>query len=60
MPAHRRKEVVGGQRRRIDGLSVDFHELVTTRTRGLERPLDRIENISLTSSEDHPELPEEQ
>ena len=45
--------------RRIDGLSVDFHELVTTRTRSLERPLDRIENISLTSSEDHPELPEQ-
>ena len=46
--------------RRIDGLSVDFHELVTTRTRSLERPLDKIENISLTSSEDHPELPEQQ
>jgi DNA recombination protein RmuC len=46
--------------RRIDGLSGDFHELVTTRTRSLERPLDKIENISLSGSEDHPDLLEQQ
>ena len=34
--------------RRIDGLGEDFKTLVTTRTRALEKPLDRIENLSLT------------
>ena len=37
--------------RRIDGLSDDFKELVTTRTRGLEKPLDKIEHISLAVSD---------
>lgn len=46
--------------RRIEGLSGDYHELVTTRTRSLERPLDKIENISLASTEDNPELLEQQ
>lgn len=32
---------------RIDGLVSDFHALITTRTRALQRPLDKIENISL-------------
>jgi DNA recombination protein RmuC len=42
--------------RRIDGLSSDFQVLVNTRTRGLEKPLDKIENISLKTSDDVPEL----
>ena len=42
--------------RRIEGLSGDFHTLVTTRTRGLEKPLDKIENISLAASDDGAEL----
>ena len=46
--------------RRIEGLSGDYHELVTTRTRSLERPLDKIENISLSGADDHPELLEQQ
>ena len=46
--------------RRIEGLSGDYRELVTTRSRSLERPLDKIENISLTSTEDHPDLLEQQ
>ncbi len=33
--------------RRIEGLTGDFQTLVTTRTRALDRPLDKIENISL-------------
>ncbi len=37
--------------RRIDSLGEDFKTLVTTRTRGLERPLDKIENISLANDE---------
>jgi len=43
--------------RRIEGLSGDFQTLVTTRTRALEKPLDRIENISLAAA-DAPQLPE--
>lgn len=46
--------------RRIEGLSGDYQELVTTRTRSLERPLDKIENIALSSTEDHPDLLEQQ
>lgn len=42
--------------RRIDGLSSDFQILVNTRTRGLEKPLDKIENISLSTSDDSKEL----
>tara|TARA_B110001454_G_scaffold20246_1_gene19077 strand:+ start:95 stop:1306 length:1212 start_codon:yes stop_codon:yes gene_type:complete len=42
--------------RRIDGLSSDFQILVNTRTRGLEKPLDKIENISLSTSDDTNEL----
>jgi len=42
--------------RRIDGLSSDFQVLVNTRTRGLEKPLDKIENISLSTSDNTPEL----
>ena len=41
---------------RIDGLSKDFNALVMTRTKALERPLDKIENISLKTSDDVPEL----
>jgi len=37
--------------RRIDGLGEDFKTLVTTRTRALEKPLDRIENLSLTAGD---------
>ncbi len=37
--------------RQIDGLTNDFHALVTTRTRALEKPLDKIENISRAVSE---------
>ena len=44
--------------RRIDGLSGDFKELVTTRTRALEKPLDKIENISLAAP-DSADLPAE-
>ncbi len=36
---------------RIDGLTGDFQALTTTRTRALEKPLDRIENISLAVSD---------
>ena len=42
--------------RRIDGLSSDFQTLVNTRTRGLEKPLDKIQNISLSTSDDSKEL----
>lgn len=42
--------------RRIDGLSSDFQTLVNTRTRGLEKPLDKIQNISLSVSDDSKEL----
>ena len=42
--------------RRIEGLSSDFQVLVNTRTRGLEKPLDKIENISLNTSDDVPDL----
>ena len=35
--------------KRIEGLSGDYQMLVTTRTRALERPLDKIENLSLPS-----------
>ena len=45
--------------RRIEGLSGDFQTLVTTRTRALERPLDKIENISLAAGENGPELLEQ-
>ncbi|MDD9884216.1 MAG: DNA recombination protein RmuC [Gammaproteobacteria bacterium] len=38
--------------RRIDGLGEDFKTLVTTRTRALEKPLDRIENLSLTAGDE--------
>lgn len=48
--------------RRIDGLQGDYKELVTTRTRALEKPLEKIENISLPapgaeSGGGAPELP---
>jgi len=42
--------------RRIDGLSSDFQTLVNTRTRGLEKPLDKIQNFSLSVSDDSKEL----
>jgi len=42
--------------RRIDGLADDYQLLVNTRTRGLEKPLDKIENISLLTSDEVPEL----
>ena len=38
--------------RRIEGLSGDFQTLVTTRTRALEKPLDKIEAIAIESPED--------
>ncbi len=38
--------------RRIEGLTDDFQTLVTTRTRSLDRPLDKIDNMSLTSMEE--------
>ena len=44
--------------RRIDSLTGDFQELVTTRTRQLEKPLDKIENISIDSAVDALEPPE--
>ena len=44
--------------RRIESLTGDFQELVTTRTRVLEKPLDKIENISLPVADEAPELPE--
>ena len=44
--------------RRIDSLTGDFQELVTTRTRQLEKPLDKIENISIGSAVDALEPPE--
>lgn len=37
--------------RRIEGLSGDFQALVTTRTRALEKPLDRIEAIAIETPE---------
>lgn len=41
--------------RRIEGLSGDYQTLVTTRTRALERPLDKIEGVSLpTAGEENP------
>ncbi len=43
--------------RRIEGLAGDFNELVTTRTRTLEKPLDKIENISLIVSDSVADLP---
>lgn len=42
--------------RRIEGLAGDFQELVTTRTRTLEKPLDKIETIALAGTEDGPKL----
>ncbi len=44
--------------RRIESLTGDFQTLVTTRTRALDRPLDKIENISLAdeSADDAPKL----
>ena len=36
--------------RRIEGLNTDYQTLVNTRTRGLERPLDKIDNISLSKA----------
>ncbi|WP_423906514.1 DNA recombination protein RmuC [Candidatus Spongiihabitans sp.] len=46
--------------RRIKGLSGDFDDLVNTRTRALEKPLDRIKNVSLAGADeisgDTPEL----
>ena len=44
--------------RRIDCLTGDFQELVTTRTRQFEKPLDKIENISIDSAVDALEPPE--
>ena len=44
--------------RRIDSLTGDFQELVTTRTRQLEKPLDKIENITIDSAVDALESPE--
>ena len=48
--------------RRIASLTGDFHDLMTTRTRALEKPIDKIENISLVVSDtvpgDTPALPE--
>ena len=44
--------------RRIDSLAGDFQELVTTRTRQLEKPLDKIENISIDGAVDALEPPE--
>ena len=44
--------------RRIDSLAGDFQELVTTRTRQLEKPLDKIENISIDGALDALEPPE--
>ncbi len=37
--------------RRIEGLSGDFHALNTTRARALEKPLDKIESISLATAQ---------
>lgn len=37
--------------RRIESLSGDFHDLVTTRTRALEKPLDKIENMSQSETD---------
>lgn len=45
--------------RRIDGLTEDFRALSTTRARALERPLDKIENLSFTTLEDTPKHPKE-
>ena len=42
---------------RIEGLTKDFQTLTTTRTRALERPLDKIENISLPAPDDALESP---
>ena len=44
--------------RRIDSLQGDFQELITTRTRQLEKPLDKIENITIDSAVDALESPE--
>ena len=44
--------------RRIDSLTGDFQELITTRTRQLEKPLDKIENITIDSAVDALESPE--
>ena len=44
--------------RRIESLTGDFQELVTTRTRQLEKPLDKIENITIDSAVDALESPE--
>jgi len=38
--------------RRIDGLTGDYHALVNTRTRALEKPLDKIETLALTAGDD--------
>ncbi len=42
--------------KRIDGLTRDFQELTTTRTRALEKPLEKIDAISLPTAKDEPEL----
>ena len=44
--------------RRIEGLTGDFQKLVTTRIRTLEKPLDKIETISLVGADEAPELPD--
>ena len=44
--------------RRIDSLQGDFQELINTRTRQLEKPLDKIENITIDSAVDALESPE--
>ncbi len=43
--------------RRIEGLVTDFKDLTTTRTRQLEKPLNKIEDISLSDSPTSRELP---
>jgi DNA recombination protein RmuC len=42
--------------RRIDGLSSDYQTLITTRTKALDRPIDKIENISHLVEDDEPNL----
>ena len=41
---------------KIEGLSKDFNALVSTRTKALERPLDKIDNITLSPTDEVPEL----
>ncbi len=42
--------------RRIDGLSSDYQTLITTRTKALDRPIDKIENISHLVEDEEPSL----